>query len=147
MAAMHYSWLRGSYEGIEQMYIFHKLEIIRAVNTAISESAPLARVGIVEAVNALSFAEVLNEAAITRFSFKDLRIQFGGFDLDCADWRFFSGWSRRQHRITSAPGRATHYDRTSGSWRPAALSGLSANLTTSDVHVRPASRSSMSTPH
>lgn len=54
------------------MYIFHKLEIIRAVNKAIDESAPLAKVGIVEAVNALSFAEVRNAAAIARYSSMDI---------------------------------------------------------------------------
>jgi hypothetical protein len=60
MAAMHYSWLRGSYKEIEEMYIFHKLEIIRAVNESISETAPMARTGIVEAITSLSFAEVWN---------------------------------------------------------------------------------------
>ncbi len=58
MAAMHYSWLYGSYEVIEETYLFHKLEIIRAVNQSISDSAPTAKTGIVEAINSLSFAEV-----------------------------------------------------------------------------------------
>lgn len=58
MAAMHYSWLRGSYKEIEPMYIFHKLVIIRAVNKAISEPAPVAKTGIIEAINALSMSEV-----------------------------------------------------------------------------------------
>jgi hypothetical protein len=60
MAAMHYSWLYGSYEEIEEMYIFHKLEIIRAVNDSISKSSPMANTGIVEAINSLSMAEVWN---------------------------------------------------------------------------------------
>jgi hypothetical protein len=63
MAAMHYSWVCGSYEEIEEMYIFHKLEIIRAVNESISKSAPMAKTGIVEAINSLSLAEVWNVAA------------------------------------------------------------------------------------
>jgi hypothetical protein len=58
MAGMHYSWLRGSYQEIEEMYIFHKLEIIRVVNERISKSAPLAKTGIVEGINSLSLAEV-----------------------------------------------------------------------------------------
>lgn len=58
MAAMHYSWVRGSYKEIEETYIFHKLEIIRTVNKSISESAPMAKTGIVEAINCLSMAEV-----------------------------------------------------------------------------------------
>ena len=40
------------------MYIFHKLVIIRAVNKAISEPAPVAKTGIIEAINALSMSEV-----------------------------------------------------------------------------------------
>jgi hypothetical protein len=58
MAAMHYSWLCGSYEEIEETYIFHKLEIIRAVNESISKSAPMTEIGIVEGINSLSMAEV-----------------------------------------------------------------------------------------
>ena len=58
MAAMHYSWLLGSYKEIEKMYLFHKLEIIRVVNKSIAESAPMADKGIVEAINSLSLAEV-----------------------------------------------------------------------------------------
>ncbi|KAK3642947.1 hypothetical protein LTR56_010544 [Elasticomyces elasticus] len=57
MAAMHCSWLRGSYEEVEPTYIFHKLEMIRAVNKAISEPAPLAKIGIVESIDALSMTE------------------------------------------------------------------------------------------
>ena len=64
MAAMHYSWVRGSFEEIEETYIFHKLEIIRAVNDSISKSAPMAKTGIVEAINSLSLAEVCNALEI-----------------------------------------------------------------------------------
>jgi hypothetical protein len=65
MAAMHHAWLRGSYKEIEETYIFHKLEIIRAVNESISKSAPMAETGIVEAINSLSMAEVRNTAALS----------------------------------------------------------------------------------
>jgi hypothetical protein len=58
MAAMHYSWLRRSYKDIEEAYLFHKLEIIRAVNKSLSDSAPASETGIIEAINSLSFAEV-----------------------------------------------------------------------------------------
>jgi hypothetical protein len=72
MAAMHYSWLRDSYEEIEEMYLFHKLEIIHAVNESISESAPMAKTGIVEAINCLSMAEVRNRAAFSYTVFSHL---------------------------------------------------------------------------
>lgn len=58
MAAMHYSWLCGSYKEIEETYLFHKLEIIRTVNESISKSSPMAQTGIVEAISQLSMAEV-----------------------------------------------------------------------------------------
>jgi hypothetical protein len=70
MAAMHQSWLRGSYVEVEETYIFHKLEIIRAVNESISESAPMAQTGIVEAINSLSMAEVWNAVALSNKHWK-----------------------------------------------------------------------------
>jgi hypothetical protein len=65
MAAMHYSWLSDTYEEIEELYIFHKLEIIRAVNESMFKSAPMAETGIVEAINSLSMAEVWNALAVS----------------------------------------------------------------------------------
>jgi hypothetical protein len=62
---MHHSWLRDSYAEIEETYIFHKLEIILTVNESISKSGPMAKTGIVEAINSLSMAEVWNAAALS----------------------------------------------------------------------------------
>ena len=34
---MHYSWIAGSFDGMEETYLHHKLEAIRVVNEQISD--------------------------------------------------------------------------------------------------------------
>jgi hypothetical protein len=73
---MFFSWLHGSYKEVEETYIFHKLEIIRTVNKTISESPPMAKPGIVEAINSLSMTEVRSCICFLHSDLKGLLLHY-----------------------------------------------------------------------
>lgn len=77
---MFYSWLYGSFQVVEETYIFHKLEIIRIINESIAGSAPMTKEGIIEGINSLSLTEVCNDMV---FCF--CKLQHGPFAQDFND--------------------------------------------------------------
>jgi len=56
LAAMHYSWMTGSVKDIEQTYLHHKVETLRAINTAIAD--PITSETCVNSIAALALSEV-----------------------------------------------------------------------------------------
>ncbi len=58
LSAMHYSWLEGSLEGMEETYLHHKLEAMRLVNEQIGDPVLNTSDGCINTIAALAMAEV-----------------------------------------------------------------------------------------